>query len=217
MNKPDQQTSVADAEAVIRNLQAKRDALEARGKELDQVRASYAFAAHARDDKAARAKLDQVNKEAAEHGSELASIDAALATARQKLEAAKQHEAKAADRARAQAIRSEWSDAEKDFADLDAGLSFAADAARRLYDRYEIMQQHGLRVPAQLSLMLVDVVTGALMAMPSPLWRELNRAGLEHLSPNRRRNAAALRGAWDLQVQNQAAAIGGEPAPTEAA
>jgi hypothetical protein len=123
MNKPDQQTSVADAEAIIANLEVKRDALVERGRQLDQVRASYAFAAHARDDKTARAKLDQTNRETAEHGSELASIDAALVTARQKLEAAKQHEARQADRAKAGELRA----ALKKFVEYGSGVDAALD------------------------------------------------------------------------------------------
>jgi len=58
--------------------------------------------------------------------------------------------------------------------------------------------------------MMADVVVSALMAMPPPLWRELNHLGLEHLAPNRRRSAASLATAWGPQVQRQAAAIGGE-------
>ena len=210
MSKLDEQTTVAAAAAITR-LEGKRSELLARSTELATIRASVAFKALSEDDASARATLDRINKETGQLGAEGASLDAALATARQRLEAAQRHEALAANRARAQAIRSEWSATEKDFADLDQGLNLAADATRRLFERYGTMQQHGLKPPPQLTLMLSDVVVSYLMAMPPPLWRQFNHQGLEHLPPNRRRNAASLRSGWGSQAERQAAAIGGEP------
>jgi hypothetical protein len=128
--------SVSDAERVIGNLEAKRSALIERGNELTTIRASVAYKALSEDDASARTTLDRINKETGQLGAELASVDAALTTAKQKLEAAQQREARAVQANHAQAIRSEWSGAEKDFADLDQGLNLAADAARRLYERY---------------------------------------------------------------------------------
>jgi len=193
MNKPtNQTTSVSDAEAAIARLEGKRSELLARSTELTTIRASVAYKALSEDDATARATLDRINKETGQLGAEVASLDAALVTAREKLEAAQRHEARAVQANHAQAIRSEWSGAEKDFADVDQGLNLAADAARRLYERYGRMQQHGLKPPPQLTLMLSDVVVSYLMAMPKPLWQQFNHQGLEHLPPNRRRNAASL-------------------------
>ena len=215
MNKPtNQTTSVSDAEAAIARLEGKRSELLARSTELTTIRASVAYKALSEDDATARATLDRINKETGQLGAEVASLDAALVTAREKLEAAQRHEARAVQANHAQAIRSEWSGAEKDFADVDQGLNLAADAARRLYERYGRMQQHGLKPPPQLTLMLSDVVVSYLMAMPKPLWQQFNHQGLEHLPPNRRRNAASLGDVWGPQAERQAAAIGGEQ-PTE--
>jgi hypothetical protein len=211
MNKPtNQTTSVSDAEAAIARLEGKRSELLARSTELTTIRASVAYKALSEDDATARATLDRINKETGQLGAEVASLDAALVTAREKLEAAQRHEARAVQANHAQAIRSEWSGAEKDFADVDQGLNLAADAARRLYERYGRMQQHGLKPPPQLTLMLSDVVVSYLMAMPKPLWQQFNHQGLEHLPPNRRRNAASLGDVWGPQAERQAAAIGGE-------
>jgi hypothetical protein len=210
--------SVADAEAAIANLTAKRDALVERGNQLASIRASVAYKALNDDDAVAKQKLDQINKESVSHSHELASVDAALVTARQKLEAARRHEAKAADRQQALAIRQEWTEAAADFTALDQGLNLAADAARRLYERYGTMQRHGFRPPPQLTLMLADVVVSALMAMPKPLWQQFNYQGLEYLPPNRRRSAASLRGAWGPQVERHVQQqLGSEPATPEAA
>ena len=198
------------AEAAIARLEGKRSELLARSTELTTIRASVAYKALSEDDATARATLDRINKETGQLGAEVASLDAALVTAREKLEAAQRHEARAVQANHAQAIRSEWSGAEKDFADVDQGLNLAADAARRLYERYGRMQQHGLKPPPQLTLMLSDVVVSYLMAMPKPLWQQFNHQGLEHLPPNRRRNAASLGDVWGPQAERQAAAIGGE-------
>jgi hypothetical protein len=215
-NKQSQQTtSVADAEHAIGNLQAKRDALVARSNELATVRASVAYKALNDGDAAARSALDRVNKETTELGAAVASLDAALVTARQRLVAAQQAAALAAQAAHAQVIIDEWSDAGKDLADLDAGLSFAVGAAANFYQRCERMKQHGATMPAQLSLMLTDVVVSLLMAMPPPLWRQLNDLGLPYLPPNKRRNGASLATAWGPQVQRQAAAISGAQQPNE--
>jgi len=142
--------SVVDAEAAIANLTAKRDVLVERGNQLATSRASVAYKALNDDDAVAKQKLDQIGRETSQHSHELASVDAALTTARQKLEAAQRHEAKQADREQALAIRQEWTEAAADFADLDRSLGLAADAARRLYERYGTMQQHGYRPPPRL-------------------------------------------------------------------
>ena len=108
-NKPtNQTTSVSDAEAAIARLEGKRSELLARSTELATIRASVAYKALSDDDATARSTLDRINKETGQLGAEVASLDAALKVAGEKLEAAKQAEARAADRARAQAIRSEW-------------------------------------------------------------------------------------------------------------
>ena len=76
--------SVADAERVLAELEAKRAACVTRGTDLADERASVALAAHT-GDAAARKKLDALNRESAEHASELRSIDEALKAAAVKL------------------------------------------------------------------------------------------------------------------------------------
>jgi len=177
--------TVEDAETAIRNLTAKRDALVARGTELATNRASVAYKALSEDDAVAKRKLEEINKESVSHSHELASVDAALVTARSRLETAKLFEARAAQAEHAQAIRDEWAQVEKDLADLDAGFSFAVGAAKRFYERCERMKLHGLKVPPQQTLMMANVVVSALMAMPPPLWRELTvRSFSRTISPS---------------------------------
>ena len=208
MNKATKQTpNKENATALLERFQRERGELAERKAALADQRRNVAYDAHATGDAKA---LDDLRRQAIELETRIADIDIAIAEAQHRVAVAEAAEAKAAQIEHAQAIRSEWSDAAKDFADLDQGLNLAADAARRLYERYGRMQQHGFKPPPQLTLMLSDVVVSYLMAMPKPLWQQFNHQGLEHLPPNRRRNAASLHGGWGLQAERQAAAIGGE-------
>jgi hypothetical protein len=159
-----QTPTVADAEAVIRNLEDKRVALVEHGAELATIRASYAYAAHANADKAARAKLDHINKETAEHSSELASIDAALVTARQKLEAARQHEVEAADRVKATALRAALKRFVEHGVGVDAALDVLIESCNGMAQALTDMHRCGSTFPSDAQLLSLGsrVVIAAL-------------------------------------------------------
>jgi hypothetical protein len=167
-NRPNNQTRVADAEQVIANLESKRAALIERGNEMATIRASYAYAAHARDDKVARAKLDQINRETAEHGSELASIDAALKTAQQRLEAAQRAEARAADREQAKALRDAVRQFVQHAAGVDSALEVLVASCNGLQESLTAMHRAGSQFPsdAQLQSLGGRVLLGALSKTP---------------------------------------------------
>jgi hypothetical protein len=82
-----EQSDVEKAKAVIWALEAKRETCIQRGRELADERASVALAAHTGDQKAAK-KLESIHQAIVVHGSELASLDAALRAAGEKLQAA---------------------------------------------------------------------------------------------------------------------------------
>jgi hypothetical protein len=192
MTRPNRQTvptilSVADAEAALSNLQGKRDALIERGKQLDTVRASYAYAAHANDDKVAREKLDQVNRETAEHGSELASIDAALKRATDRLEAAKRHEAKQADREQAKALREALKRFVQHGAGVDAALEVLIESCNGLQTALIEMHRSGSSFPSDAQLMSLGgrVLLGALSRTPF-------RRNFETLPPDQRSRTMSM-------------------------
>jgi rubrerythrin len=91
MSKGDEYMSIEKAEATVASLEAKRAACVAHGTELADERSHVALAAHTGDAKA-RKRLDEINDDLAVHGSELASLDAALRAASEKLAQAKQAE-----------------------------------------------------------------------------------------------------------------------------
>jgi hypothetical protein len=99
-----QQPTVADAEAVLRELEAKRAKHVERGRELPELRAGASYLAHVEGSPGARRTLKQVNAEAATHASDLASIDEAIAAAKNKLAIAQAHEAEVADQTRADEV-----------------------------------------------------------------------------------------------------------------
>jgi hypothetical protein len=200
-NKSTIPPSVADAEAAISNLEAKRDALVERGKERDQVRASYAFAAHARNDETARRKLDAINKETAEHGSELASIDAALVTARHRLEAAQRHEAKQADREQANALRDALRQFVQYAAGVDSALEVLISSCNGMQDALTAMHRCGSGFPtdAQLQSLGGRVLLGALS-------KTIFRRNFETLPPlERDRSMARIVQQWSDTVERSIA------------
>jgi hypothetical protein len=99
--------SVAKAEKVLNELQAKHARLIARGVEIGDERAAIAYEAHAAGDAKAEKRLAELHREAAEHASQLAGLDSAIKIAGDKPEKARAHEASRADRESAQALRAE--------------------------------------------------------------------------------------------------------------
>jgi hypothetical protein len=93
---------IEQAEHVLNNLRQKRVAAGVRGHSLGEESTKLAFAAHASDDAKARKRLDEINREAVLHDSELRSLDAAIAEAAERVKTAQAAEARAADRQRAE-------------------------------------------------------------------------------------------------------------------
>src|SRR5690242_18631209 len=85
--------SIEKAETVLAELEAKRAACVKRGTELADERAAVALDAHTGNIKA-RKRLDEINTAIATHGSELASLGAAIKAAGERLQQAQAAEAK---------------------------------------------------------------------------------------------------------------------------
>src|SRR4051794_7268746 len=91
-------TDVAKAEKDLNNLEQQRDTLLDRARQISQQREVVAFAALTGDAKA-KAALTEVNLEDVSCNADIASVEAALVTARSNLAAAQAAAAGAADRA----------------------------------------------------------------------------------------------------------------------
>jgi hypothetical protein len=192
-NKPNRQASVpsipptiSECEAAITSLQQKRNAVIARGSELATIRASTAFKALHEHDATAQATLDRINKESIEHDHALASIDAALKTAQQRLAAAQRHEAKAADRAKAAELRAALKQFEQHAAGVDSALEVLVSSCNGLQESLTAMHRCGSNFPtdAQLQSLGGRVLLGALSKTPF-------RRGFETVPPLERDRSMA--------------------------
>jgi hypothetical protein len=92
--------------AVLADLVAKRDAHVAHSAQLADERRSLSFAA-VTGNETARKKLTELNEKAVLHQVELENITAAIDEARKRVEAARQEEARKADREKAKNLRDE--------------------------------------------------------------------------------------------------------------
>jgi hypothetical protein len=201
--------SVEKAEAVVAQLEQKRSACVRHGTELQDERANVALSAHTGDAKA-RKRLDEINSEIAVHSSELASLDAALRAASERLEKARQHEAQKADRQRATALRQEL----VAFREHGRALKVAFDAialhGNGLWQTHTRMQQLGVNFPNGQQL---DAIGGrALMAACAQTpWRRR----FDAVPPRERYDIAEAVEGWIASIEKQIAARLGEPQENE--
>jgi hypothetical protein len=131
--KGSRQTSQS-ARDTLAALDVKRAQLLARGAELPELRRAAAFAAHVEKNAESRRVLDWVNSEVASYDSELASIDDAIAAAKNKILIAQAFEAAAADRARAREALEILVAFRKAGHDLDDALRIVGERGRALND-----------------------------------------------------------------------------------
>jgi predicted translin family RNA/ssDNA-binding protein len=76
---------VNDAEKVLSELQSRRARLVANGVEIGDQRAAISYDAHVSGNAKAEKRLAELHREATEHASQLAGLDAAIKTAGEKL------------------------------------------------------------------------------------------------------------------------------------
>jgi hypothetical protein len=121
------EAKVAEAQAVVTRLEEKRAAAVQRGTDLADERADIAFKAHTTKDEKASKRLAEIHQAIAIHGSELASLDAALRAAATKVEHA---EAALTVEQRRSQIKEQQKHS-KEFRELGPFLDKATDNLRR--------------------------------------------------------------------------------------
>jgi hypothetical protein len=102
-----QPASVADAEAVIADLEEQRARLIAAREKDDRAMSAVAYQAHALHDPEANKTLDEIVEKRIRHDQRLREVDAAIATAKKLLEEARASERREAERKAAMAVRAE--------------------------------------------------------------------------------------------------------------
>jgi hypothetical protein len=187
---------VTKAEQTIGFLQEKQAAAIKRGHDLQEERAATALAAHT-GDQGARAKLDALNLESAQHASELQSIGEALAAATNKLASARAAELRRQERADALRLRK----AAKKFSDaghrLDAVLADLPAAAQAVAAALNGVHQAGSPSPNHQQLLSLGGRALKTALMQTPWSREF-----EHLAPGERHSMAKLIDDWCERIDS---------------
>jgi hypothetical protein len=208
--------TVEKAETVIADLEAKRAACVKRGTELADERAAVALAAHTGDAKA-RKRLDEINAAIATHASELASFDAALKAAGERLREAQAAEArKHAGKTAKQLLK--MADAIVQHAQsLDDANAIRIEASRAIADGLTEMRSLarglGVFVPSHEQLFAMASRADQTALMQTPWAREVG----EHLPPNQRRDHMSYARSWHVAITKSVAELVGEAKQTEAA
>jgi len=182
-------TEIEKAEQTLATLQAKRAARIKRGTDLADERAAVALDAHTGNAKAAK-RLAEIHSAIATHGSELTSIDAAIAVAQRNVESAKAAEAAAEQKRIAEQARLIIDRADSLFASADKHLKLALEALKAADARIEELHARGFAFPTaiQVRTNALFAVQSSLMALPKYWWNELSHGGVRFLAPHERRS-----------------------------
>jgi hypothetical protein len=181
---------VEKAAQIIGELEQKRSACVQRGTELADERANVALAAHTGDAKAAK-RLDEIHKAIVVHGSELASLDAALKAAGERLTAAKEAEAREQEHQRELEWRKEAEALREVFEDLDDNLADVAELANTAREKFHLLRQLGFApTDQQWRALGARALKTALM---STLWMDVD---LGPVPPSERRSFLQLYQVW---------------------
>ncbi len=193
MNEDTAVASIIAAEEVITKLSAKRAAINDRVAEIDRQRGMCSYAAHVEDDPAAKKKLSDLSREALSLDHEAASIDAALDTAKRKLEQAQVAEQRAESRKSAREARHHFKRLGENGAKASEHLLAAAmlleDSKRITDDLHALGYAHPNWQVFQVNL--ERAISSWIMTLPL-------RRGYEHryLAPRERIDVANLFATW---------------------
>jgi hypothetical protein len=208
-------TEVERAEQTLATLRQKREALVAHGCALEEERGKLAYAAHTGDE-TARKKLDSINREAALQGSELRSLDAAVAEATARVEQAQRAEAMKAAEARAAELRKIVSELSQVPGYIDKHFKAAIDGLLGLEAGFDQLRALGINHPgeAQIRLSVVKCINSWAWQMPESYYNLL-REGLKYPAPHERENFSAYWRRIELSLENGIRRLTGERPLTE--
>ena len=202
-------TEVEKYEATVRDLERKREACVKRGTELADERAAVALAAHT-GDKTARKRLDEINAAIASHASELASFDAAIKAAGERLREAQAAEARKHAGKTAKQLLKMANAIVQHAQSLDDANSVRVEASRAIADGLTEMrslaQGLGVFVPSHDQFLALGSRADHTAGMQTPFAREV----AEHLPPRERRTHSSYAVSWCAAITKAVAALVGE-------
>ena len=182
------EAAVTQAQAIVSDLEAKRGDAVRRGTDLADERSAIAFQAHTTNDEKAAKRLQEIHSAIAVHGSELASLDAALRAAGEKVDTAKAAVAVEQQKLDALKLRSASRAFAAHMKKLDKALD---DLVNTLYDAEPLRQQlNALGAAPSYEQFVVLGERPVLMALADTVFegRDLGR----HLAPNERMTFSQL-------------------------
>lgn len=190
-------TDVEQAQATIAELDGKKAAVLARRDAIATELRQLGYAAHAENSKAAKQQIGKLNAEAIGLAGDEASIDAAIAEARNRLAEAQRQAAAEAAAKRAAELADVLEQRVEIAREFDAALAKAAEAGNRYRALETKLRTLGLHIGGELQdvTMKRAVLTG-LLGMRLPFQ--------EPIAPNQRttleRAAAAMRGPREAEA-----------------
>jgi hypothetical protein len=163
----DAAVSVADAEAALARLEQERAGLLERHERHADERRRVSYDAFNGDSKASKL-LDGLHEEAVRFQSRLASIDDALNEGRRRLQQAKEHEAREADKQRALAARAAAEKFWHHGVGIDGALELLRQHINGKYAAQLVMRQNGVHHPAveQLDAVIYRRIVGVMFDTP---------------------------------------------------
>jgi hypothetical protein len=194
-------TDTEKAETTIRELERKREACVVRGTELADERAAVALDAHTGNAKAAK-RLAEIHSAIAMHGSELASFDAAIKAATERLRQAEAAEARDQDKVSAAALHEVVSRIGERMRKADRCFDVAVQELNAVNTELQQVHALGSAFPTQQQLAVNAVM--ALKTWLRQLPENWHREFIEALPPNQRRTFAAF---WERMQEPLKASI----------
>jgi hypothetical protein len=199
------EAATVKAQEIVVDLEKKRAASVQRGADLAAERSAIAFQAHTTNNEAATERLQEIHTAIAMHGSELASLDAAIRAAGEKVDAAKFGLAVELQKLDALKLRSASHAFTSHMRKLDKALD---DLVNVLYDAEPIRQQlNALGVAPSYEQFCVLGERPILLALMDTVFE--GRIG-RRLAPNERMTFTQLAEAWTRQHEVTIARILGE-------
>jgi hypothetical protein len=196
---------IADAEAVIADLEKQRQILLDERAADDVDMSHVAYAAHARHEPEANRQLDEIVERCIRHDQRLREVDAALVTAKSVLQEAQAVKARKAEHTKADEMRAVLKDMRAAGEACDVAVSLLVEAGNRLSSSLDAVHAAGFSHPhhQQLLSMAERATISALMKLP---WKR----AFPVLPPGQQTSFARFISEWERMLQNAIAAKLGE-------
>jgi hypothetical protein len=217
--KPEERTSlrnevstVADAEAMIADLEKQRKILldERAADDVDMSRVAYA--AHARHEPEANRQLDDIVERRIRHDQRIREVDAALVTAKSVLEEAQAVEARKAERAKAGELKAAIDRMKLAGQTLDDVLIVLVEAGAELHAAVDQIHECGVSHPHHQQVLSLGE-RALVTALQQTIWAR----AFHVLAPREQTRFSDFISQWERMLQNEIARRLGEKQNEEAA